>query len=192
MRNKYKHTYTIFAGGDDLFLIGAWDEIIDLSKEIHNEFEKLTKNKLSISFGISITKPTVPIRYLAEHTEDLLEEAKDMDDDKDAISMFDETTKWKSYLHTYRVLDEQFSTLNSEDETTAFLYKVLSLTEMAKKVKLEGSVYDTIWKSKLSYVFYRTMPKTYEPLLSVLNKQMEVNPQETKMYLSEYIYKRRK
>lgn len=192
MKNKYKHTYTVFAGGDDLFLIGAWDEIIDLSKEIHNAFEKLTKNKLSISFGISVSTPTVPIRYLAEHTEDLLEAAKDMDDDKDAISVFDETTKWGSYLNTYKVLHDAFNTLNVDDETTAFLYKVLSLTEMAKKVKLEGSIYDTIWKSKLSNVFYRTMSKEYEPLLSVLNKQMEVNPQETKMYLSEYIYKRRK
>ncbi len=192
MKNKYKHTYTVFAGGDDLFLLGAWDEIIDLSKEIHNAFETLTKGRLSISFGISITKPSVPIRYLAEHTEDLLEAAKDIDDNKDAISMFDETVKWSSYLHTYTILDKAFDTLNVNDETTTFLYKVLHLTQMAKKVKLEGSIYDTIWKSKLSYVFYRTMSSEYEPLLSVLNKQMEVNPQETKMYLSEYIYKRRR
>ena len=35
---KYKNIYTVFAGGDDLFLIGPWNIIIDFSKELNEEF----------------------------------------------------------------------------------------------------------------------------------------------------------
>ena len=50
----------------------------------------------------------------------------------------------------------------------------------------------TIWKSKLNYSFYRNMDQKYLPLFNILNTQIEQNPKETKMFLSEFIYKRRK
>jgi len=38
MRQSHPHTYTVFAGGDDLFVLGAWDEIVALAREIRNDF----------------------------------------------------------------------------------------------------------------------------------------------------------
>ncbi len=66
MKENYPNTYTVFAGGDDLFLLGAWNEILDLARDIEKEFKLFVNDdKLSISFGIAIAKPTTPIRYLA-------------------------------------------------------------------------------------------------------------------------------
>jgi hypothetical protein len=62
---------------------------------------------------------------------------------------------------------------------------------MAKKVKFDNDVKSTIWKSKLSYSFSRNMDKRYNFLLDALNSEIENHPQETKMFLNEYIYKRR-
>ena len=191
MKEKYKNTYTVFAGGDDLFLVGAWDEVLALARQINNDFNKFIKNKLSISFGIAIAKPSTPISYLAHYTEELLEDAKGIDDNKDAISLFNETVKWKSYLDTFAKLEEAFQVFEQNDINTAFLYRLLDLVEMAKKVKNEGDIKSTIWKSKLNYSFYRNMDKKYLPVLAILNEQMEKNPSETKMFLSECIYKRR-
>ena len=60
---------------------------------------------------------------------------------------------------------------------------------MSKKVNDDWKA--TIWKSKLNYSFSRNMPKKYEGLLNLLNKKIENNPKETKMFLNEFIYKRR-
>lgn len=191
MKNYHPNSYTVFAGGDDLFLVGAWDEIISLARTIQKEFQEFIKGKLSISFGIAIIKSSYPISRIAEYTEELLEVAKYIDEKKNAITLFGETVKWESYLSTYKELSMAFKILQKDDTKTAFLYRILELLEMAKKVKYENSVKDTIWKSKLNYSFYRNMDKNYLPLLETLNVQMEKNPKETKMFLSEFIYKRR-
>jgi len=191
MKNDFPNSYTVFAGGDDLFLLGAWDEILELSRVIQKEFAKFIKNKLSISFGISIVKPSYPISRIAQYTEELLEKAKGIDENKNAITLFGESVKWKSYLSTFRELRKAFKILENDDTKTAFLYRLLELIEMAKRVKCNNSIEDTIWKSKLNYSFDRNMDKKYLSLLQVLNNQMENNPKETKMFLNEFIYKRR-
>lgn len=200
MRAKFPHTYTIFAGGDDLFLVGAWDEIIALSREIRDEFVKFVeplnsmgKNKLSISFGIAILKPSVPISYLAGVCENLLEKSKAIDG-KDAITLFGESVKWDKYIKVYDELMPKFENFADDDSlNTAFLYRLLEICEMSKKVKFEDDYKATMWKSKLSYAISRNQSENlYNELYTVLDKKIEENPKETKMVISKFIYKRRK
>jgi len=206
MRKKYPNTYTVFAGGDDLFLLGAWDEVLNLAREVESEFKSFVKSKdLSISFGIAIAKPTTPISYLADYTEKLLEEAKDIDDGKevahpkDAISLFRETVKWSDYLEVYTKL---YSTLEGFEEhlNTAFLYRLLELIEMSKRVKYSDDIPSTMWKSKFRYSFNRNVlekmknsdnRKKAEEILTLLSELIDKNPKETKMVVNEFIYKRR-
>lgn len=204
MKEEYKNTYTVFAGGDDLFLVGAWDEILALARKIKEEFETFINiEELSISFGITVAKPTTPIRYLAEYTEELLDKSKSIDEDKNAITLFDETVKWKDYLDAYNKL---YPKLQSFHEIyafkTAFLYQLLALIEMSKKVKHDDDIPSTIWKSKLRYSFSRNIlehiksneykVKEAENLLEVLNEVITNNPKGAKMVVSEFVYQRRK
>ena len=190
LKEKYKNTYIVFAGGDDLFLVGSWDEILELSRVIQDDFKKFIKNQLSISFGIAIAKPSHPISYLATYTEELLERSKELDG-KDGITLFGESVKWENYMQIFKKLENEFAKIDEKDLKTAFLYRLLELIELSKKVKYEAIWEDTIWKSKLNYSFSRNMSKNYNNLLKVLNEQIENNPKETKMFLSEFIYKRR-
>ncbi len=191
MQEKYPNSYTVFAGGDDLFLVGSWDVILELARFIESEFKKFIKSKeLTISFGIAIAKPSTPISYLAEYTEHLLEEAKAIDDKKDAISLFGETVKWESYKKIVLILENEFSKLSKEDINTALLYRLLEFCDMSKKAK-EGDIQATMWKSKLRYSFSRNNAKLGETFFMVLDNAIDNNPKESKMYLSEFIYKRR-
>ncbi len=188
MKTKYPNTYTVFAGGDDLFLVGAWDEILALAKEIREEFKKFAKNKLSISFGIAIAKPTTPISYMAHHTEELLEDAKAIDEEKDAISLFGETVKWQSYNEVHHTLYPKLEELKQDELKTALLYRLLSFCDMSKNI--DNDIKNTMWKSKLNYLFHRNMKK-HEHLIGELDTVIEKNPKETKMVISEFIYKNR-
>ncbi|MDA3057106.1 hypothetical protein OFN97_05555 [Campylobacter sp. VBCF_05 NA6] len=214
MRAKFPHTYTIFGGGDDLLLVGAWDEIIALSREIKGEFEKfvmplnkLGYGKLTISFGIVISKPSTPISYLAEISESLLEKSKQHIDDenkendskenfvkKNAITLFGESANWGKYLGVYKELMPKFENFANDDSlNTAFLYRLLEICEMSKKVKFEDDYKATMWKSKLSYAISRNQSENLQnEFYAVLDEKIEENPKETKMVISEFIYKRRK
>jgi len=206
MKEKYPNTYTIFAGGDDLFLLGAWDEVLEMAREIEHEFKAFVKSDdLSISFGIAIAKPSTPISYLADYTEKLLEEAKGIDEEKevahpkDAISLFGETVKWNDYLEVYDILYNKLENFEKH-LNTAFLYRLLELIEMSKKVKYSNDIVSTMWKSKFRYSFNRNVLEkmksredieTAEEILNLLSGFIDENPKETKMVFNEFIYKRR-
>lgn len=199
MKEKYPDTYTVFAGGDDLFLVGSWDVILGLSRWIEGEFKKFVVSKeLTISFGVAIAKPSTPISYLAEHTEHLLEEAKayieknekeEIVHQKDAISLFGETVKWNSYNEVFEKLQTEFKNIKEEELNTAFLYRLLEFCDMSKKAK--DDPLNTMWKSKLRYSFSRNNTKLGETFFGILDNTIDNNPSETKMFLSEFIYKRR-
>jgi CRISPR-associated protein Csm1 len=192
MQENYPNTYTVFAGGDDLFILGAWDEVIDLSKKIRQDFMAFCENKLSFSVGMVMTKANKPVNFIAQACEEQLEKAKEHKKDgkeKDALSLFGETAKWSDYLDDNGLMEE----LSILSDNTAILYRLLDLTQMGKNVK-DGYIEDTIWKSKLNYSFYRNMDMTKErnkQFLNNLNTMIEKYPKETKMFLSEFIYKRR-
>jgi len=195
MREKYPNSYTVFAGGDDLFLLGAWDEVLEMAREVEREFKAFVKSDdLSISFGIAIAKPSTPISYLADSTEKLLEDAKDIDDGKevahpkDAISLFGETVKWGEYLRVYNLLNETFK--GFEVINTSILYSLLHFCDMSKKIKED--IRNSMWKSKLNYLFSRNIDTKYHYILKDLNREIEQSPKATKMFLSEFIYKRRR
>lgn len=188
-----KPLYTVFAGGDDIFLLGAWDSVIDVGKEIRAEFMRFVEgSSLSFSAGFVMSKPNKPVNFIAQKAEEGLEAAKAMED-KDALTLFDECVKWEDYLDD-RGLKEGLEAMEASDQTTAFLYRLLSFVEMSKKVK-EGDPRATIWKSKLAYTIQRNMKdaiKIGDQLYNTIDEMIEKYPKKTKMILSEIIYRRRK
>ena len=185
LKSDYPNIYTVFTGGDDLFLIGAWSEIVAFARDIREEFVTYTNNKLTLSFGIAIAKPTTPISYLAEYSEKLLEESKDYKKEeeikeKNAISLFGETVNWEEYREVFAKLDKLFQGFEVVNSAKT-LYTLLELCEMAKNIKED--IRNTMWKSKLNYLFSRNIDVKYHYILEDLNNVIEKNPKETKMFL---------
>lgn len=188
LRENYRDIYTVFAGGDDLFLIGAWDEVLAFARVIRDVFMEYVNKKLSISFGIAIAKPSTPVSYLANHTEELLEASKEIDEGKDALTIWNETVKWNSYTKTFTELTGVFQGYHNLETVT--IYRFLEFCKMSKNINKD--IKNSIWKSKLNYLFSRNMNiEKDKRLMEVLDKSISNFPSETKIFLSEFIYKRR-
>lgn len=86
--------YTVFSGGDDLFVIGPWDRIIELAALIRSLFKDFTCHNpnVTISAGIFICKPKYPIALAAAKAEAALEQSKHKG--KNRITVFGETAVW--------------------------------------------------------------------------------------------------
>ncbi|WP_180997996.1 hypothetical protein, partial [Campylobacter concisus] len=132
-------------------------------------------------------KPSTPISYLAQTSEKWLESSKEMSV-KDAISIFGETAKWDSYLSVRSKILSEFEKFNIDN--TAFLYRLLELCEMSKKVCEDEK--NTMWNLKQSYSSTRYMQGGGEmnELLLMLINVIENKQNERKMAICEYIYKR--
>ena len=85
-----------YSGGDDLLVVGPYDDVIQFADEFRQRFKKWTANNpdINISAGISIVGPKFPIGKAAIMADEELERSKDCGRDK--ITVFGETLMWQS------------------------------------------------------------------------------------------------
>jgi CRISPR-associated protein Csm1 len=200
--------YTVFAGGDDLFVLGAWDKTIELAKNVRGDFKKFTDNRLSFSTGLIMSKANKPVNFIAEFAEKALESAKDFcckktdksckevkeckegDIKKDAVSVFGYTLNWDFYNMVRKEVLEEFKKFEKNYEVkTTMLYRLLDLADM--RIEMEKDIKKSIWKSKLCYFYRRNISEKDNGFLAFLDEKIENTPKEFKTSLIEYIYKRR-
>lgn len=85
----------IYAGGDDLFLVGAWDEVLEVAIDINRAFKQFTNGKLTLSAGMAMFSPTYPISKMAEIAGLLVQMSKSKKD-KNSIALFGMETNLKA------------------------------------------------------------------------------------------------
>ncbi len=128
----------VYSGGDDVFLVGAWNEVIDTFTDLHKALERFTQGTLTISGGIGIYPSGYPINVMAREVAEL-EDCSKAHDGKNAVTLFDEnnTYGWKEF--TDDVLREKFREMqtffeSSSDRGKAFLYHLLELLRNEKEI----------------------------------------------------------
>ncbi|GAB6183887.1 type III-A CRISPR-associated protein Cas10/Csm1 [Thermodesulfovibrio hydrogeniphilus] len=163
---QFKNIYTVFAGGDDLFLIGPWNRIIELSGFLANSFKQYVCHNpdITISAGISIHKPNTPVKVFAEHSEDAIKKSKFK---KNGITIFDETVSWEDFYNLNEVMQKLWEWLEEEAINTAMLYRMNAINLMSKREKeLREASRFTLkdmecfkWRSMLYYTSVRNFAK---------------------------------
>lgn len=148
----------VYSGGDDVFLVGAWDSVITAAWRIRTEFRGFSCGSLTISAGISLHNSHFPIRQAAEHSAELEDHAKQMKD-KDSIALFapdagctyhwDEF--WKEVVKEKRETLKSFFGADGQERGNAFLYRLLELLRNAQQDKLNLARY--------AYLLSRMEPK---------------------------------
>lgn len=119
---KKHHIYITYSGGDDLFVVGSWVNIIEFSKTLHEEFNKLSGNnkQLTLSAGIHLCKPNFPVvkaARLAGEAEECSKKAKN----KNALTLFEKTAEWNDQLKLIGYGKQIFDLIkdNDAEETEA-------------------------------------------------------------------------
>ncbi|MBF0337420.1 MAG: type III-A CRISPR-associated protein Cas10/Csm1 [Nitrospirae bacterium] len=164
--DRFKDIYTVFAGGDDLFVIGPWNRIIDFAGFMRDRFREYVcgNRHITISAGISLSKPNDPVLSLAKRSEEALEKSKSVEA-KNAITIFGETVKWKGLETLNSCRNTINKWLDSGYINSAMLFKLNAFIEMSKKTNrlLEmGQVsIDDIeclkWRAMLRYTLVRNV-----------------------------------
>lgn len=101
----------VYSGGDDLFLLGAWDDVIELSLHINRSFRQYTchNRDISISAGVVVRQPQMPIYQLADLSERAETAAKE--NGKNSLALFYDPVEQKNRRRTPRIWNwRQFET----------------------------------------------------------------------------------
>ena len=121
----------VYSGGDDVFIVGSWDDIIGLSVDLYNSFRKYTQDTLSISAGIGMYHEKYPISSMAQSSGELEEYSKQLDG-KNAVTLFDNSNRYKWDVFIEKVVGEKMQSIilymnDNEGKGNAMLYQMLAL-----------------------------------------------------------------
>lgn len=158
----------VYSGGDDVFLVGAWNDVIDVALDLQEAFRRFTGGKLHFSAGIGLYSPSFPIHRMAVVTGELEDSAKrvewqnpdtEMVEKKNGICLFEEKENYSFTQFKKAVLGEKYLLIehffrSTNDYGKAFLYRLL---EMLREVRdKKGKVLN---RAKLAYYLSRMEPK---------------------------------
>ena len=141
---KEKKLSIIYAGGDDVFAIGSWQDVIEFTICLRQNFIKWTNGKLTLSAGIGVFPDKTPVSLMAQQTGNLEGAAKD--NDKDSISIFDKdyTLKFDQFIdNVYRgKLEHIRYFFNIQDERgKSFVYKLIELLRNYDRMNIARLAY---------------------------------------------------
>jgi CRISPR-associated protein Csm1 len=132
----------VFAGGDDLFLIGPWNKIASLAVYLKERFDAYVcgNEKITFSAGITLHKAHVPVDKLAGAAEEALEQSKDAPG-KNSVTMFGQTVTWAEFHALMANRQAMQDWLDKKYISPAMMYRFNQLITMAgrEKVALESS-----------------------------------------------------
>lgn len=125
-----KELSIIYSEGDDVFAIGAWDDILDFVQDVYDYFKKWTDGKMTFSAGVALVESKTPINVIARETKVLLGKAKLSG--KDRITLFSEDNVFTFSEYIQDIVFDKLSVIreffeNEQDHGKAFAYKLLDL-----------------------------------------------------------------
>ena len=156
---EYASSYTVFAGGDDFFLIGPWHSQLRLAIRLHEDFARYVAANAEVHFsvGLSITKPGMPVRQLAAMAEGALEHAKAHNPNeairapKQAVTCFNQSMFFEEF-EALLLRAQRLSEITADFTlSTGYVYGLLQLVDMAEQVDEKPE--NALWHS---YFAYRT------------------------------------
>lgn len=166
MQQSYKdYLNIIYSGGDDLFIVGRWDKVIDFAEFIHKEtVSHFGKDGISISGGIAIVKPTFPIAKAAQLGGEAEEAAKHFrDEEKNAFHFLGNTVSWDMEFDYVKNYKNQFvSLINDFGLRKSILHKLMLYASIAKqneRRRKEGKTEDFSYLWHISYYLTRYMER---------------------------------
>jgi len=191
MIKKFPHTQLLYAGGDDVFIIGCWDELPEVAETIKNEFHKYCANNpnFTLSGGIAMVGGRYPISRSAQLAGAAEEMAKNLvrgKKEKNALCFLDTSIGWESFENA-KQLRKDIVDICKETNSQALIERLRQVVLAVQEVKqrqshlgtdqqIQDLIYWDKWRWRLVYNLKR-MARRYHgienKLTSIQNQLLD-------------------
>lgn len=166
LQEQFPFVYTVFAGGDDVFLIGPWYDLVRLIGNLRGWFDRLTcgNPNLTFSAGLIFAGATTPVAHLAHVAEDALDLAKDKG--RDRITIGSVTLTWAEFdkamtLHRLLLSELRGHEGDRPSLNRSLVYRLLQYAKQGRghhPGREHPAPLDLKWRAQLSYDLKRNLP----------------------------------
>lgn len=169
VKRHFPDTYIVFAGGDDIMVLGPWTQVVEFAGRLREEFARFTAGnpEIGLSAGIAVLKPGLPMQVLAREAEDLLERSKLRQDDqgrriKDGVTLFDTTVGWSRFRDLLRKGSWLREQVRRRKISMGLCGRLLQYGDDYRDFLEEGKVEKGLCLSHMKYDFIRNVDKDLE------------------------------
>jgi len=181
--------YVVFTGGDDVFVLGEWNTVVQFAKDLREKFYKFSNNTTTISMGLVMFKSGT-LKEISELVDEAEKRAKGVKDSKgntrNGIDIFETSMKFDQFIDIENqlkvILDQIYNIKDNgliSKDSSAFLYRLMSFAKMSqqsqefvnKETSDEPRLYENfLWKSKLTNSFRRNISNKHDDILKNLSE----------------------
>ncbi|MBN1220826.1 MAG: type III-A CRISPR-associated protein Cas10/Csm1 [Anaerolineae bacterium] len=152
--------YIVYAGGDDLLIIGPWDQTVELAQQLYRDFRVYTceNPNITLSAGITLVKPHFPVQRFVELVGEALEQSKNKG--RNRLTLFDQTVLWRdegatSFDELHRLARDLYDDAGQIPRT--LIHDMLRLRKQ-QELKMRNGKTKPIIAPQLLYLFARRLP----------------------------------
>jgi len=166
LRKQFPSIYTVYAGGDDMLLVGPWRQVLEMATAMREKFRRWTGSNpnLSISAGIELFKPQQPVGPAVARAEERLNAAKKGGRDR-VCAIADRALPWEDFERAFRDSETLNDYLRHALVNPAFLYRLLHFAD--ERARAEAPLMDlraADWRARWGYYLARHMARLPESL----------------------------
>ena len=168
----------IYAGGDDLFLVGGWSALPQIAHQIRGEFRAFVSGEhVTLSGGIAVEHKKYPLYQLADDAGDALDDAKALRKEKDALNFLQKPMGWEQFNRVDEWHKRLFAAASGEKPLpNSFLTRLSGIYHLYESDKENQRK----WAWRLIYHLSRAkqMYKNHNNLIDDLRRALVVNHSE--------------
>ncbi len=125
-KTQYKgKIYTLYAGGDDLFIVSPWDTALKAMTDVRKHFRDFTCHNPSfgLSCGVYTAGGTYPVRLAYEGVKRAEDKAKNSEG-KDSICALDEVLRWNELEGSFKEAEEVIEKIGKGELGRTNFYRI--------------------------------------------------------------------
>lgn len=203
---KARNIYTVFAGGDDFYLIGPWLDMVKILPVLRRKFAEYVCNnpKITFSVGMCMTRSGDDAVSMSDMAESALENAKKREVNKitvkNAVCCFNQVVDYEEYGQLLEAENELDGLYQKFYLSTGYIYDLLALCDDISKV--DEDFMRAMWRSKLVYKSQRFIDtnknvekedkqNAVKTLVTTISTALEKYKEKYKIALYIWLYKHR-
>ncbi len=175
-----KNTFILYAGGDDLFIVGKWDASLAFAQKIQSEFERWTcyNPKMGISGGMALVGGRFPIAKAATQSDEEEKLAKGHEfnkKEKNALSFLGMPLAFGPELKLVEGIKNELKTHISAESSIpkGFLGKISALHAMKTEQEKKGQ--NPSWRWISAYDIGRAIQRTQPGEAKTFFEKVKIN-----------------
>lgn len=167
--------YTVYAGGDDAFILGPWDQVLELAMRLSSDFRRYAcrNDNITLSAGVLLVHPHFPIHRFAQLVGEALNEAKNSG--RDRVSVFTRTVRWQTtnepgYDELLTFGKDLARAVESQLLRRGFVYFLRHLHDTHFEEGIGWTTEDPMWVPRFHYALARQVDEAVIQDLDLLSR----------------------